>query len=458
MQHRQPKCLFGLFIKMTEYNKTPTYNLSAVLQETGLKADLLRAWERRYSLPKPSRTLGGHRIYSPYDIEVIKWLVARQAEGLSIGRAVDLYESLIDNGQDPLIQRFLEKPVHPVEASQNTSTGITQLREDWIKACLDFNSVKSEEVLNQSFALQPVETVCIEILQRGLHEIGQGWYQDRVSAQQEHFASSLASRRLQTLISMTPPPNRLQTILLGCPHGELHTLPITLLDLFLRRRGIRVINLGADIPNDQMVAIVLQLQPDLIIMAAQTLRNAANLQNTFITLLASGKHMAYGGLIFNRIPALRERIPASFLGEEIAASLEKVEAILNGKLAVPVFAPIENTYQQLAQDFMEHRSAIDMHVLQNMSQSGLPIDFLNEGNRFFGNELYAALQLGDPDYMEADLGWVKNMLSARQISPERLNPYLTAYRDALNEVIGTRSAAITNWLGARLSGFNSSEY
>ena len=312
--------------------------------------------------------------------------------------------------------------------------------------------------MNQAFALHPVETVCVEILQRGLHEIGQGWYQDRVSAQQEHFASSLASRRLQTLISMTPPPNRSQTILLGCPPGELHTLPITQLDLFLRRRGIRVINLGADIPIDQMVATVLQLQPDLIIMAAQTLRTAANLQNTFIALLASGKRLAYGGLIFNHIPALRGRIPATFLGEDIAASISKVEALLTGKAAVPVYAPIENTYHQLAQDFLEHRSAVDMHVLEKMSDSGLPVDFLNEGNRFFGNELYAALRLGDPDYMEADLEWVRNMLSARQISPARLNPYLTAYRDALDEVIGTRSAAITNWLDARLSGFDSSEY
>ena len=310
---------------MTEYNKTPTYNLSAVLQETGLKADLLRAWERRYNLPKPGRTQGGHRLYSPYDIEVIKWLMARQAEGLSISRAVDLWESHIDNDRDPLIQHSPEKPVIPVEAGQNTITGITQLRADWIKACLDFNSVRSEEVLNQAFALHPVETVCVEILQRGLHEIGQGWYQDRVSAQQEHFASSLASRRLQTLISMTPPPNRSQTVLLGCPPGELHTLPVTQLDLFLRRRGIRVINLGADIPIDQMVATVLQLQPDLIIMAAQTLRTAANLQNTFIALLASGKHLAYGGLIFNRIPELRRNIPAYFMGENLDAALQVAE-------------------------------------------------------------------------------------------------------------------------------------
>ena len=33
---------------MSEINKTPTYNLKVVIQETGLKADTLRAWERRY--------------------------------------------------------------------------------------------------------------------------------------------------------------------------------------------------------------------------------------------------------------------------------------------------------------------------------------------------------------------------------------------------------------------------
>lgn len=436
---------------MTEYNKTPTYNLSAVLQETGLKADLLRAWERRYDLPKPCRTRGGHRMYSPYDIEVIKWLVARQAEGLSISRAADLWRSMTESGRNPLTHYMAAKPVHVIENTQDTYASTKQFREDWIKACQDFNSIRSEEVLNQAFSLHPVETVCVEILQRGLHDIGQGWYQDSVSAQQEHFASSLASRRLQTLISMTPPPNRSKTVLLGCPPGEMHTLPVTLLDLFLRRRGIKVINLGGDIPIDQMVTTVLQLQPDLIIMAAQTIRTAANLQNTYIALQASGKPLAYGGLIFNRIPALRERIPASFLGEDITASLATIEALLDGQLTASVHSPVENDHQQLAQVFLEQRTAVELHVLQNMSGSGLPIEFLNLANQFFGNELYAVLRLGEPDFMSADMEWVRDLLSARSISPERLYPYLMAYRDAIDEVIGISGTSIINWLDARLA-------
>ena len=38
---------------MTQINTTPTYNLKVIIQETGIKPDTLRAWERRYGLPVP---------------------------------------------------------------------------------------------------------------------------------------------------------------------------------------------------------------------------------------------------------------------------------------------------------------------------------------------------------------------------------------------------------------------
>ena len=75
-------------------SSSPTYNLKVVIQETGIAADTLRAWERRYNLPTPKRSPGGHRLYSKRDIEIVKWLIARQNEGLSISRAVDLWNEL----------------------------------------------------------------------------------------------------------------------------------------------------------------------------------------------------------------------------------------------------------------------------------------------------------------------------------------------------------------------------
>ena len=76
----------------------PRFNLKAVVQQTGLKPDTLRAWERRYGLPTPERSSGGHRLYSRRDIDTIKWLIARQQEGLSIKRAVEQWRQIEADG------------------------------------------------------------------------------------------------------------------------------------------------------------------------------------------------------------------------------------------------------------------------------------------------------------------------------------------------------------------------
>ena len=78
---------------MNPAKHTPIYNLKAVVQETGIKPDTLRAWERRYDLPKPQRTASGHRLYSQNDIDMLHWLMARQEEGLSISRAIEMWHT-----------------------------------------------------------------------------------------------------------------------------------------------------------------------------------------------------------------------------------------------------------------------------------------------------------------------------------------------------------------------------
>src|SRR5574340_659839 len=205
-------------------SKSALFNLQAVLKETNLKPDVLRAWERRYGLPKPERTAGGHRLYSEYDIATIKWLRARQEEGLSISRAVQMWKGISESGRDPLAGDMppvgLEPPAGGVEPNR-----IELLKSNWLAACLAFDALRAEDLINQAFAMYPVETVCFEILQKAIGEIGQLWYEGKASVQQEHFATAMAVRRIETLISATPRPTREHTILTGCPEGEWHSFP-----------------------------------------------------------------------------------------------------------------------------------------------------------------------------------------------------------------------------------------
>lgn len=439
---------------MATLNKNPIYNLSAVLRETGLKADLVRAWERRYNLPNPQRSAGGHRMYSHYDIETLKWLKEKQAQGLSIRNAVELWRSEEQLGRDPLVQGEDGGETGKVIESINREV-LSGLRQRWIDACLNFDNAAAEDALNQAFAVHPVESVIGELLQSGLREIGQGWLNGRHSVQQEHFASALVERRLQTLLTLTPAPTRPQTVLLGCPPDEMHSLPVTVLHLFLRRRGFNVIYLGANIPLDQLVATSLELAPGLIILAAQTIRTAANLLEACNVLQSTGIPLAYGGLILNRVPALREIIPAHFLGEDLHAAAEKAESLLQHGKAEALKASKTNPYHSFVGRFIEKRAAIEYAVQEHLAALGLSPEHITEANQFFSTSLLAALKLGDPAYLETDLDWVSQLLVGRNIHGAHLKEFLKIYSSLLSEQLGGEVAAVTKWIDTIIEKLNS---
>ena len=335
-------------------SKNPAFNLKVVLQETNIAADTLRAWERRYGLPMPQRTAGGHRLYSQYDIETIKWLLARQAEGLSISRAVDFWNEHNASGVDPLAG-FSPSAFNSVQATPaiyiSPDTNLDSLRAQWIEACMQFSESNSEQVLNQAFSMFPVEAVCMEILQKGMVEIGSLWYKNGASVQQEHFASGLAMRRLDSLLSASPAPTRNQTVLVGCPPNEWHTFTTLLLSLLLRRRGLNVIYLGANVPAEQFEETVKSVNAKLVILVAQTLITAASLQTAALALENLRTPVGYGGRIFNLQPKLANFIPGYYLGDSLTASLDTVEKLLQAKVKPNSFTAVSTEYVTAHQAF-----------------------------------------------------------------------------------------------------------
>ncbi len=65
-------------------------NIAAVARRTGIGADTLRKWERRYGVLRPNRTTGGQRRYDERDVARVKWLRDRLAEGFRISEAAAL--------------------------------------------------------------------------------------------------------------------------------------------------------------------------------------------------------------------------------------------------------------------------------------------------------------------------------------------------------------------------------
>ena len=158
-------------------------------------------------------------------------------------------------------------------------------------------------------------------MQRGLHEIGEGWFNGHVTVQQEHFASALALQRVQALLLASPPPTRSERILVGCSPEDHHTFSALMIALMLRRHGWDALYLGANVPVVQMERTIESTHPDLVIMSAQLLNTAANLLEMARLLQERRIPLAYGGRIFNNIPAIRQRIPGHFLGCKLILKL-----------------------------------------------------------------------------------------------------------------------------------------
>jgi MerR family transcriptional regulator, light-induced transcriptional regulator len=386
--------------------RSPIYNLKVVVSETGVKPETLRAWERRYGFPKPLRSPGGHRLYTLRDIRTINWLIERQKEGLSISRAVELWKSLEDSGQDPLHSESLSQPFAAIDRSS-----LEILRQEWVEACLDFDEASADLALTQAFAIAPPELVCFEILQKGMSEVGQRWFQGEVSVQQEHFTSSQAMNRLHTLLNAAPSPTREGVLLAVCPAGESHEFGLLLPTYLLRRQGWEVIYLGANVPLLKLEAAIHTVKPVMTVAQAQTLPTAYSLAELADFLERYELPLAYGGGIFNAIPSLINYIPGYYLGETVEGSIKVIEKILRTPDKPRKREAMSAEYEIALKDYVLKRPTIESDIMRAFADSDLSNGYTKEIRAYLLDHIEAGLSLGEIKLLEWPLDWIKEYIT-----------------------------------------------
>jgi hypothetical protein len=88
-------------------------------------------------------------------------------------------------------------------------------------------------------------------------------------------------------------------------------------------------------------------------MTAQQLHTAASLHEVGELLHHEGVPLAYGGLIFNQTPALRQHITGHFLGEALDTAVHAIGHILSTSPAVPRAIPIGEEYLAARRHFSQ---------------------------------------------------------------------------------------------------------
>jgi methanogenic corrinoid protein MtbC1 len=228
-------------------------------RRVGVSDHLLRAWESRYGLLSPSRSSGGFRLYSESDEGRVRRMQFHLARGLSASEAARA--AVADDGS-----------VGGGEVSRRTDgsvglEGVDDLAALLRRALDDCDESAAQQVLDRLLSDFTLATVLRDAVLPYLRELGDRWERQEVTIAQEHFASNVIRGRL-TGLARGWGSGRGPRAVLACPPGELHDLPLLIFGIVLNRNGWRVVYFGANTPVEELLRVVSESRPDLVVLTA----------------------------------------------------------------------------------------------------------------------------------------------------------------------------------------------
>ena len=299
-------------------NVEPRYPVRAVIARTGLSADVLRAWERRYGAVAPQRSPGGQRLYSEEDVARLVLLRRASQAGHSIGEVARLDVAALE--------ALLDDAIRPPTTAP-TAEAVEALVAGCLAAAARLDAVALEAALKRAVLAFGGTALVDDVLPRFLRRVGDRWHEGAIGPAHEHLASATVRRVLAWLTDMYVVPPRAPRLLVATPAGELHEFGAMLAAAAAAEEGWEVVYLGASLPAGQVAAAAAQVGARAVALSAVHDEGAAALEEVRavaralplgVALLvggaaaerAGGRLHAAGARLLPDLPALRRALRA----------------------------------------------------------------------------------------------------------------------------------------------------
>ena len=244
---------------MTERaNGEPRYPVRVVTTRTGLTADVLRAWERRYRAVRPRRSAGGQRLYSDEDVERLTLL--RRATGA--GHRIAEIARLDIPALEALLDDAMRAPAWPPDE------GIDALVATAVAAAERLDGPAIERTLKRGTLALGATALVDHVVSRFLHEVGDRGHAGTLGPAHEHLASEAVRRVLGWATDAYASPPRAPRIVVATPAGELHEFGAVLAGAAALEEGWRVVYLGPNLPAAQIAAAAAQVGARAVALSA----------------------------------------------------------------------------------------------------------------------------------------------------------------------------------------------
>ncbi len=271
--------------------------IRAVAHRTGISADTLRVWERRYGFPVPSRRAGGSRLYSESDILRLELISRALVVGFRPSEVVAMatveLSKLLVAGEAKDASTAVPSRAAPVRAPGPIPTVddvIDALRVD------DIVSVRAR-LRSAAIALGPRAFVT-DLAHPLSVRVGELWVEGHLQVRHEHIASVCLTSQLHMLLGALEDGERAPCVVLATLPAEPHLLGIDMVAVYLATALAAPRVLGADTPPAEIVEAARALSADAIgisISPAAEGRAAARAAKWVFDHLPEGTELWLGG-------------------------------------------------------------------------------------------------------------------------------------------------------------------
>lgn len=230
------------------------YRINAVAEATGLSTASLRAWERRYGIPTPTRGDSGYRLYTESDIGQVKRMVELGDQGVAPSEAARIVRA-----------EAMQAAAIPVdEPPRADSDAYDAMVARLVAAAEALDQETLEQELYAAMGMGSAWTVYARVLSPVLVAVGDGWAAGTISVGQEHLASQALGTALRSLVRLLRRPEAGRVMLLACVEDEQHDLPLYGVAVLAATLGWQPRVLGPRTPPDALGSVVSQTRPALI--------------------------------------------------------------------------------------------------------------------------------------------------------------------------------------------------
>jgi DNA-binding transcriptional MerR regulator/methylmalonyl-CoA mutase cobalamin-binding subunit len=217
--------------------------IQVVARRTGLSADVLRAWEKRYGILQPARSDGGRRLYSDDDIEYLRLLRRATGAGRSVGQLVELTHDALQT-----VVREDEAAAATVPSEFPSPATVDAVVDRAMEAIAALDARQVEIVLRRAMIEHDAARFLDAVIAPLLTRVGTEWRHGRVTPAHEHLATRVVRDALDEYMATFVPRPEAPRLLSATPQGQRHEFGAMLAAATAAAAGWHITYLGADLP------------------------------------------------------------------------------------------------------------------------------------------------------------------------------------------------------------------